>query len=339
MYTGRFYSLREVWSWTWREMMGFLMLSLIPMILHEWASLDNLSLPWLPIALLGTAVTFLISFKNNASYNRLWEARQAWGGIVNASRGWAAAVMSQVQSPQTLTQDPSPLSPLRARLIHRHLAWLTALRYQLRQPRPWEDKASTRHLDAHLGVRVSEWETPLEEALSRDLADDERAAALAAPNPAAALLMTQSLALDALQRASLLTDYRQVAMQQTLRDLLDFQGKCERIKNFPYPRQYATLSRYFVRLFIVLVPLGMLEEFEAFGPGMVWLTVPFSVLIAWIFHTMEKIGSATENPFEGSANDVPITTLCLSIERDLLHTLGEPLRTEQTNTQTPKVTL
>lgn len=324
MYTGRFYSLRAVWSWTWRELASFVILALVPTMLHEWASLGDLSVPWLPIALLGTAVAFLVSFKNSASYDRLWEARKIWGGIVNASRGWSAAVMSQLRAPQ----DDDALAPLRARLIHRHLAWLTALRYALRQPRPWEDAVSTRHLDAHLGVRVPEWETPLEAALSRDLDDEERAAAMAAPNPATALLMTQARALDELHRAGLVTDFRQVAMQQTLRDLLDLQGKCERIKNFPYPRQYATLNLYFVRLFIALVPFGMLEEFESFGPGMVWLTVPFSVLVAWVFHTMEKIGSATENPFEGSANDVPISTLCQTIERDLLHALGEPLREE-----------
>lgn len=329
MYTGRFYSLREVWCWTWREAGTFLLLALVPTALHEWAALDNLSLPWLPIASLGTAVAFLVSFKNNASYDRLWEARKIWGGIVNTSRGWCSAVMSQLHTPPEDREAGEDLASLRSRLIHRHLAWLTALRYQLRQYRPWEDAVSTRHLDAHLGVRVPEWEQPFEAALARDLGDEERARVLDAPNPATAILLTQSRALEGMQGKGLLTDYRQVEMQAILRRLLDLQGQCERIKNFPYPRQYATLNRYFVRLFIALVPFGMLEKFESFGSGMVWLTIPFSVLIAWVFHTMEKIGSATENPFEGSANDVPISTLALAIERDLLHALGEPLRTER----------
>ena len=49
----------------------------------------------------------------------------------------------------------------------------------------------------------------------------------------------------------------------------------------------------------------------------VWFSVPFSALIAWVFHTMEAIGENTENPFEGGPNDVPITDLSRSIEIDI----------------------
>ena len=112
-------------------------------------------------------------------------------------------------------------------------------------------------------------------------------------------------------------------LQRTLHELYDHQGKCERIKNFPYPRQFATINLYFVWIFILLTPFGMLEEFKTYGPHMIWLTVPFSTLVAWVFHTMEKIGSSTENPFESGANDVPITALTRTIEIDLRQMLGE----------------
>jgi putative membrane protein len=106
-----------------------------------------------------------------------------------------------------------------------------------------------------------------------------------------------------------------------LKDLYTFQGKAERIKNFPYPRQFATINHYFVWIFILLLPLGMFKEFEKIGDVGLWLTVPFTALIAWIFHTMDKIDIATENPFEGSANDIPITTISRGIEIDLLEML------------------
>ncbi len=54
------------------------------------------------------------------------------------------------------------------------------------------------------------------------------------------------------------------------------------------------------------------------GGHLVWLSVPFSALSAWIFTTLEKIGESTESPFEGSANDVPITAISRTIEIDLL---------------------
>lgn len=43
-------------------------------------------IPWTPIALIGTAVAFVIGFQNNSAYGRIWEARKIWGGIVNTSR-------------------------------------------------------------------------------------------------------------------------------------------------------------------------------------------------------------------------------------------------------------
>jgi putative membrane protein len=38
---------------------------------------------------------------------------------------------------------------------------------------------------------------------------------------------------------------------------------------------------------------------------------------------MEIIGDYTENPFEGMANDVPMLSLCRTIEIDLRQMLGE----------------
>jgi ion channel-forming bestrophin family protein len=108
-----------------------------------------------------------------------------------------------------------------------------------------------------------------------------------------------------------------------LADLYDQQGKCERIKNFPYPRQFASINLFFIWLFVFLIPFGVLNEFSKLGPYFVWLTIPFSVIVSWVFTSLEKIGESTENPFEGSANDVPITALSRTIEIDLREMLGE----------------
>jgi ion channel-forming bestrophin family protein len=55
----------------------------------------------------------------------------------------------------------------------------------------------------------------------------------------------------------------------------------------------------------------------------VWLNIPFSLIVAWVFMSLERVGEATENPFEGSANDVPITALSRTIEIDLREMLNE----------------
>lgn len=67
----------------------------------------------------------------------------------------------------------------------------------------------------------------------------------------------------------------------------------------------------------------MLQEFDQLGGHMIWLSIPFSALSTWIFTTLEKIGESTESPFEGSANDLPITTMSRAIEIDLREMFNE----------------
>ena len=125
--------------------------------------------------------------------------------------------------------------------------------------------------------------------------------------------------------------YQFVEMQRMVKDFYDQQGKSERIKNFPYPRQFATINSLFIKLFCILLPFGMLKDFDKLNDSvegilkgnMVWLTIPFSVLISWVYTSLEQVGESTENPFEGSANDVPISQMSRTIEIDMREMLGE----------------
>ena len=64
-------------------------------------------------------------------------------------------------------------------------------------------------------------------------------------------------------------------------------------------------------------------EFAKMGHQMAFLTVPFSVLVSWVFITMEIVGDNSEDPFENFINDVPMTALCRTIEIDLREMLCE----------------
>lgn len=55
----------------------------------------------------------------------------------------------------------------------------------------------------------------------------------------------------------------------------------------------------------------------------IWLSVPFSVAVMWVFYTINRIGHVGENPFEESANDIPISAIARGIEIDLRQNLGE----------------
>lgn len=110
---------------------------------------------------------------------------------------------------------------------------------------------------------------------------------------------------------------------ELITEMYTLQGKCERIKNTPFPRQYAYFSGVFVFIFITLIPFGIVGELAERGSPMIWLTVPISVVISWIFWTMESVGDSSEDPFENFINDVPMNALCRTIEIDLRQMLGE----------------
>jgi putative membrane protein len=367
MHTGKRYRLRELLVWTKRETLFMTAVAVVPTVLSAGLGWRWLEVPWVPIAMLGTASAFTVGFRNNATYARTWEARQIWGGIVNASRAWgllardlvgageaaraggggvaahpadggagagandgagaaadggALAVRARAAvtaaAPYAAPEEPARL------LVHRHVAWLTALRYQLREPRGWENMDrpdNVAYRDRY--YTVPEHDGALPAALGRLLPADEAEHVLAQANRATAILAVQSAHVRALADGGALDSYRHVALARQLAELLDLQGRCERIKNFPYPRQFATLNYWFIRLFVWLVPFGMVQEFRKVDQVAIWLTIPFSVVVTWLFLALEKVGESTENPFEGSANDVPITALSRTIEIDLRQMLGE----------------
>jgi ion channel-forming bestrophin family protein len=324
MHAGRRFTLREVLWWTRRDILWFVTLAVVPTVLYQVLGWTWLSIPWVPIALVGTAVAFITGFKNNASYDRLWEARQVYGAIVNSSRGWGILVIDFVtakRADKPMTHEA--LRAVHARLIHRHIAWLHALRFQLRQPRAWEHMIKVYNREYRRWYTVDEVETTLENALTGVITTEEKAHVLGKSNAATQLIALQSKDLRELLDQGLIEDFRHMELEKMLVDLYSQQGKCERIKNFPYPRQFGTLNLMFTRLFILLVPFGMLGEFAKLGEAYVWLAIPFSALVAWVFNMMEKIGESTENPFEGGANDVPITAITRTIEIDLREMLGE----------------
>lgn len=312
MHAGRYYTFKEVAWWTWRQSVIFVLIAAVPTLAWTLGGLTFLAIPWPPIALVGTAVAFVTGFKNNAAYGRLWEARQIWGGIINTSRTWAMQVRDL------------PTADVSRVLIERHLAWLTALRFQLREARTWEGvKRNAADIEFQRFFKVAEWETDVVTALTPLLSEGDLALVKDSRNRAVTLLSLQSKALKALSDAGQLTDLRLVELHRTLAALTDCQGRCERIKNFPYPRQFSTLNLFFVWTLIVTLPLALMPELAKMGPHFVWATIPLSASVSWIFHMIDRIGEASENPFEGGANDVPITAMSRTIEIDLRGMLGD----------------
>jgi len=336
MYTKRIFSVEALLLWTRHDLVLLVALATAPVVVYDTLDQRWLHIPWLPIALVGTAVAFILGFQNNAAYGRAWEARKIWGGIVNDSRAWGLVVKDFVTN--QFAQEPASeeeLSGIRRRMILRHIGWLTALRHGLRGPRPWErNHAQKTDREWRHRIQVREHTMTLEEDIDGYLPPDERTPVCGRTTPPIHVLAHQSRELRELRQRGLIDDFRHMEMQGVLHRLVDGQGKSERIKNFPYPRQYATLNAVLLWIFLVLIPHGLVYEFADIGEGLderfdwirdwfVWGSVPFSTIVMWVFHTVERIGRVTENPFEGSVNDVPITTMARGIEIDLREMIGD----------------
>lgn len=316
MNSGRLYKLQHFIPWTRKKIYYLIVISAIPTALYYFLDLKWLAIPWVPVALVGTATAFIAGFRNTQTYNRLWEARQIWGAIVNNSRTWGMMVKDMVrgEGEKAIHQE----------LVYRHFAWLTALRFQLRESRTWENVKTKSYNREYLRYyRVAEWEDNLTDELSKYVSEDELNFILKKKNKAAQILALKSTQLRNLNEQGKISDLNYIEMQALLKELYDQQGKNERIKNFPYPRQFASINVMFVYLLSMVLPLGFLSEFAKIGLDFVWLTVPISVMVGWVFFTLEQIGESTENPFEGGANDVPITSMSRAIEIDLRDMLGE----------------
>lgn len=320
MHAGKTYNVAEFLFWTRRNITWLLVVGTVPTILYQVFDLKWLTVPWSVVALIGTATAFIIGFKNQQTYNRTWEARQIWGGAMGTSRAWAMMCMDFIDDPGR-SRD----------LIYRHFAWLTALRYQLRASRNWENTHKAYNREYKRYYTIPEKEIALEKELLKYISQEEVEIVLSKNNPAIQLLNLQSIALKQLQKEGLLEHFRFLEMHGVVRELNTQQGKSERIKNFPYPRQYATINRFFINLFCFLLPFAMLGEFNSMNNDvtgflkghLVWLVIPFSVLISWVYTSLEQVGESTENPFEGSPNDVPISQLSRNVEIDIREMMGE----------------
>jgi ion channel-forming bestrophin family protein len=316
MYVKRNYSLWMTFKWSKKSFYYGVLYSSFVTITYKLTGL-GFSLPWEPLSVIGIAVAFYLGFKNNSSYDRTWEARKIWGAIVNDSRTFATAIL-------TLLEDHSDesLHDLKKELIYRHLAWIIALRYTLRKRKSWEHAFGPNNL-----VFVPTYHEILQKGLDKELleyiSEEELKYYYTKSNIPTQILKKQTEEIKKLHTKGLLGEFKHVWFHKIISRLYDNQGMAERIKNFPLPRQYASVALWMTYFFCALIPFGLLDIFITSSELWIWMTIPFSGLIIWVFFLMERIGDYSENPFEGNYNDVPISSITRAIEIDLREMLND----------------
>jgi putative membrane protein len=266
----------------------------------------------LPISLLGIAVSFYVGFKNNAANERQNEARRNWGGITNDTRSLIAMLNTYL---------PERDMGMKANMLKRHIAWLYAHKNFLRHKRmDWEHKLKLNEIYREQFRQNFNINIEFEHDASKYISREELIEVESSPNMASKILLNQSTILKQLRNEKMIEDFRLFELQNHITKLYEHQGRNERIKTFPFPRQFANYASLFIMVFSFLVPLGLLNETQKMN---VWLTIPFSILVTWVFHQMDLVGQYSEHPFEGLIGDTPMTAITRNLEIEILHSLGE----------------
>ncbi|MBK9488221.1 MAG: hypothetical protein IPO07_05060 [Haliscomenobacter sp.] len=318
MYTGKEFTFDLLWHFARKNLFRTMIVSTIAVILYQVLGFTFVAIPFLPVGTIGTAVAFYVGFKNNQAYDRLWEARKLWGGFTNTSRNFSAQLIALVED-KTMVKE----------LLYRHIAYLNVLRLQLRKTIPWATSKENLH-QTFRGERaeLEEFDQGLKKILEENNKGEYYETLRVKNNVASGILKLQIMDLTRLKREKKLDEYEHSDLVRHVNELFNLQGGCERLKSTPLFRQYSIFSRVFVVLFIYLLPFGLLKDLNNLADWGVWLTIPFSMLISWVFFTMEQIGEFSENPFDNSVNDTPIAAICRNIEIDIKEFLGEALPTK-----------
>jgi putative membrane protein len=188
-----------------------------------------------PYALIGIALSIFYSFRNNACYERWWEARCQWGRLVLTARSFAR---------QTLVlQRPAPAA--RRRLLRLTIAFCQALVPHLR---PGASDAATNAY----------------------LTEGDRAMVGASHNRPDRLARLIGGELAELRSAGLISDILYQLLDRSVGDLAEVQGACERIRNTPVPFSYNLLLQRTTYLFCFFLPFGFVDTL---GWGTVIATV------------------------------------------------------------------
>lgn len=176
--------------------------------------------------LVGAVLGLLLVFRTNSSYDRFWEGRKLWGGIVNDSRN-----LGRLAS--TLLREDTEL--LR-RLLRWGMVFPWSVRYRLLG---WKDIGCDTDDLPKVDVKLTEQAEHVPLAVARRLTEQ----------------------IETARQRGLLSDIQQTLFDKLIARLIDAVGACERIHNTPLPFAYMVHLRRALILYLATMPLAIVKEF------------------------------------------------------------------------------
>ncbi|HTQ41282.1 MAG TPA: bestrophin family ion channel [Polyangiaceae bacterium] len=253
-------------------------LAAVVVLLHERFPVVEVAVG--PIEVSGAALALLLVLRTNAGYERWWEGRKLWGGIVNQSRNVVIGALAYGPVEQSWREQVVRWSAAFPHVVRRSLRGqrdLPEVCELLGQPTTREI-AGAQHMPSFVASRVA---ALLRRGRTRSPEDG----------------------LDGFA-------FENVDEQRAL--LVDHVGACERILKTPLAFAYAVMIRRFIVIYLALVPFGLVDTVG-------WATPFVTMFVSYPILALDYIGTELQNPFsESSLSHLPLDEICASLQANLL---------------------
>ncbi|MEK8027435.1 bestrophin family protein [Pseudaquabacterium rugosum] len=281
-------------------------------------------------SLMGVSLAIFLGFRINASYDRWWEARKLWGGVLIACRNLGRHALTLLDVPPAVASvRPATVPGVPARRV------LDAATGRTSVPASGagvgtvvpEGPVPADHPGRPLVLGLMAFAAAMRNQLRGLPADQALAGLLPAAllarlpgeaNPPLAIGLWLGRQLAAQRAAGRLDPWLAAQMEDTLDDLLAAWGSCERIAVTPLPFTYGVILHRSVYTYCLLLPFGLVDAIGLATP----LVVGF---VSYTFFALEALSDEIEEPFGLAPNDLPLDALVHGVQRSLWQLLGEPV--------------
>ena len=263
-----------------------------------------LAIPSSVLSAAGAVLGLLLVLRTNAGYDRWWEARKLWGGIVNQSRNLGVIASSY--------------GPPSGEWRNQFIRWTAVMPHVIR-----------------CSLRDDSSMTEVSRLVGR--ANAKRVSEASHMPTFVATIIAQMLSEG---RREGMSRYAFLQAEQQRSMIIDYLGGCARIRNTPLARASAIQVRQFILMFLIALPFALMGEFVdaatfsvgglEFNHG-IYLIPLFIMLLALPMLSLDRIGMELQNPFDTRRIDhLPLDAICHTIERNLMEVLkNDSVATEE----------
>lgn len=280
------------------------------------------------LTVLGFVVGLAISFRTSSAYERYIEGRKYWAQLIQASRTLAGYIWVHVKERHEMGEEIGK-ADLLAKLTALNLlvAFSMALKHKLRFE-PYTNHPDLVNLVSHLSTyagAASTGDVPVPKKKSWWKATGEFLGLTIAESNPRKLIKRSSKNLGnlPLEIITYFTSYLQSVVDNdtltpgtlgmimaSINSLNEVLAGTERVLNTPLPIAYTIAISQITWVYVLSLPFQLWSLLR-------WVTIPGTVVGAYIILGIAAIGREIENPFGQDVNDLPLDRFCQQLKNEI----------------------